>query len=568
MNTGPVFGGARTPLRARPWILAFGVILLLAISLSAVFSVLPLISGRSELSQVARDGQARHQVGELRTTLADWQLFVEQRLVLLSPTGTKLADADLTTGVLLITAEQSQTKDLANTLRAVGLSSIAGSLESTSGEFQKAVADLTPLLSGVSRAVITAVVTAVRNVFTRMWIVTQTAVDRLTQLAAVDLQQGTRHLDTGRMTVLILDGAFGLIAAIGAFVLGQRARRRQVAERRTAERRAFEGVLQQAMEMSGAEADVYDILRDALSTAVPRLQAEMLVADSSHAHFHRTFTTATDSDERSGCGVVSPQDCPATIRSHTLVFRSSGALDACPHLKHRPSGECSAVCVPVSVAGKTVGVTHATGADHEPPTEIEIRYLQISSRRASERLAMVRAFDKSETQAHTDPLTGLLNRRSIENRVRELQREGVPYILAYGDLDHFKVLNDTHGHEAGDQALRMFSRVMRDSVRPNDLVSRYGGEEFVIVLPDCNTEVAVAVLERVRERLALALASGPLPPFTVSFGITSSTQHKSFEEILAAADRALIAAKSAGRNRVILADQTLVGAPIPNVPNA
>jgi diguanylate cyclase (GGDEF)-like protein len=114
----------------------------------------------------------------------------------------------------------------------------------------------------------------------------------------------------------------------------------------------------------------------------------------------------------------------------------------------------------------------------------------------------------------------------------------------------------------------MFSRVMRDSVRPNDLVSRYGGEEFVIVLPDCNTEVAVAVLERVRERLALALASGPLPPFTVSFGITSSTQHKSFEEILAAADRALIAAKSAGRNRVILADQTLVGAPIPNVPNA
>ena len=96
---------------------------------------------------------------------------------------------------------------------------------------------------------------------------------------------------------------------------------------------------------------------------------------------------------------------------------------------------------------------------------------------------------------------------------------------------------------------------MRDSVRPNDLVARYGGEEFVIVLPDCTTDAAVAVLERLRERLALALTSGRVPSFTVSFGLASSTQQDSFDEIVVAADQALLRAKGTGRNRVLVAGQ-------------
>ena len=148
--------------------------------------------------------------------------------------------------------------------------------------------------------------------------------------------------------------------------------------------------------------------------------------------------------------------------------------------------------------------------------------MEFSTRRAAERVALIRTFETSETQAHTDPLTGLLNRRSLENRVRELQSDGIPYALAYGDLDFFKTLNDVHGHEAGDQALRLFSRVMRDSVRPVDLVSRYGGEEFVIVLPDCTPDTATSVLERVRERLALALTSGRVPPSRSASASSSS----------------------------------------------
>jgi diguanylate cyclase (GGDEF)-like protein len=147
-----------------------------------------------------------------------------------------------------------------------------------------------------------------------------------------------------------------------------------------------------------------------------------------------------------------------------------------------------------------------------------------------------------------------LNRRSLQNTVRDLRNQGVGYALAYGDLDHFKMLNDTHGHEAGDQALRLFARVLGDSLRPNDIAAGYGGEEFVIVLPDCDTAVAIGVLERVRESLALALNAGRVPRFTVTFGVASSAYAPDFEAIVAIADQALLEAKAAGRNRVAVAD--------------
>ena len=198
-------------------------------------------------------------------------------------------------------------------------------------------------------------------------------------------------------------------------------------------------------------------------------------------------------------------------------------------------------------------MTHAVGRDGVLPTDTDIEALNFTSRRGSERIAMIRAFATSEIQAQTDPLTGLLNRRSLENGVRDLRIEGVGFAVAYGDLDHFKVLNDTHGHEAGDQALRLFARVLTDSLRPIDIAARYGGEEFVIVLPDCSTDVAISVLERVRETLALTLSAGRMPPFTVTFGVASSDYAEEFDEVVAIADRALLGAKLAGRNRVALA---------------
>src|SRR6202008_4844683 len=106
--------------------------------------------------------------------------------------------------------------------------------------------------------------------------------------------------------------------------------------------------------------------------------------DSSRAHFRRALTSNGDFD---GCGVVSPHDCPAATGGQALVFPSSGALDACPYLKDRPSGPRSAAGVPVSIAGRPVGVPHAVGRDGTPPSALEMEGLNFTSRRGSDRLA-------------------------------------------------------------------------------------------------------------------------------------------------------------------------------------
>jgi diguanylate cyclase (GGDEF)-like protein len=235
-----------------------------------------------------------------------------------------------------------------------------------------------------------------------------------------------------------------------------------------------------------------------------------------------------------------------------MLFPDSTALDACPYLRGRA---CSALCVPVSIGGNSVGVVHVTAVDGCPPTE-EIRSdVEVVVRRASERLAMLRAFQVSETEANSDSLTGLLTRRSLESRTRDLRESGLSFAVAYGDLDRFKQLNDVFGHDAGDRALRTFSQVLRDALRPSDIACRYGGEEFVIVLPACGTDEAVAVLERVRERLAHRLESGHLSQFTVSFGVASSEQAVDLEGTVALADEALLRAKAAGRDRIVVAQQ-------------
>jgi diguanylate cyclase (GGDEF)-like protein len=531
------------------------VLALVVIALTATLSVRPLLSGRDNLRRVQGDDQALQQLLDLRASFADLQIFMEPQIAKFSTTAIAVDPAAIATGSQIARDVATNTAIVTDVLQKRGLTVDASAVATESAAFTASLTAIGTLVTGQPLAVIASTVATERAAFNAATVVTATVATHLRVSSDRYATRSLQSLDSGRKTVIVADAIAALLVLGACAWFGQRLHRRECTSRVNRKRRRYEATLQQALDMAKTEPDAYGIMAKALEQAVPHLDVEMLVADSSGAHFHQTLSTAhvAETEPPCGCGVVSPVDCPATARGHTLVFPSSQALNACPHLAGRPSGDLSAACVAISITGRSSGVVHAMGPDGQPPTDDDITYLEVTTRRASERIAMLRAFEKSETQAHTDPLTGLWNRRSFENRVHELQLEGTPYTIAYGDLDHFKILNDTHGHEAGDQALRLFARVLRDSVRPNDITARYGGEEFVIVFPDCPTDSAVKILERLRERLALTVSSGRVPAFTASFGLSSSTDADTLDEVVAIADQALIAAKASGRNRTVLA---------------
>ncbi|MEY8875080.1 MAG: GGDEF domain-containing protein [Leptothrix sp. (in: b-proteobacteria)] len=160
-----------------------------------------------------------------------------------------------------------------------------------------------------------------------------------------------------------------------------------------------------------------------------------------------------------------------------------------------------------------------------------------------------------------DPLTGLANRRAFEltlaREVDRVARSGEPALLLALDIDHFKRVNDTYGHLAGDQVIKAVARVLLDSVRPMDLVARVGGEEFAIILPNCGSAFGASVAERVRrslERLPVAVSPLQKISVTVSVGGAFAPQWvRSTPSIwLERADQQLYAAKAQGRNLVRL----------------
>jgi len=171
-------------------------------------------------------------------------------------------------------------------------------------------------------------------------------------------------------------------------------------------------------------------------------------------------------------------------------------------------------------------------------------------------------YQMSMAMAVTDVLTGLHNRRYMESHLGNLVRRAVegarPVALVILDIDHFKLVNDTHGHDVGDEVLKQFSERIQQNVRGIDLAARYGGEEFIIVMPDTDLAVAQSVAERLRQFIAdlpfnVTTEEGKLD-ISASFGVTASGTTDTPETMIKRADEALYQAKHEGRNRVVVHD--------------
>lgn len=254
-----------------------------------------------------------------------------------------------------------------------------------------------------------------------------------------------------------------------------------------------------------------------------------------------------------GCPVGSPKYCPAMRAESTIVYPDSGSHTACPQLRAREE-PCAAACVPVATASQHLGVIHVTAPTVGQLDDTLLRHTQMLAEVTATKLSQLRTFEATWRKATTDQLTGLHNRRAFEDRATDLISRNVPFILVMSDLDHFKLLNDRFGHKSGDEVLKAFAKVLRENIRRSDMAARFGGEEFLMLLPEATMDEAIYTLERVRVALGTTLAIAGLPKTTASFGVTASESGTDLESVLRIADAGLYLAKERGRDRVERAD--------------
>lgn len=208
-------------------------------------------------------------------------------------------------------------------------------------------------------------------------------------------------------------------------------------------------------------------------------------------------------------------------------------------------------CWPITWAGDPAGVLQVAYPPLLPGPEGGRGFVQGLTRLAAVALEAVGERDLLREHATLDALTGLANRRALEAFVARMERRGVPFGVLLFDLDHFKFVNDAHGHDAGDEVLRHFAKVLDQGVRPGDLAARWGGEEFLAVIQQAGVEESLVVAERIRRAMEGSDVNlgGSQLRVTVSVGVSASGSCGRFEAVREAADAALYLAKEGGRNR-------------------
>jgi diguanylate cyclase (GGDEF)-like protein/PAS domain S-box-containing protein len=316
------------------------------------------------------------------------------------------------------------------------------------------------------------------------------------------------------------------------------------------------------------------LLNDLLQSCTTRAEAYQVIAHVAVELFARQSgcvailhgpdqhleTVACWSDEIAVKSNFSLDDCWALRRGklHEVIDPRVDLL--CHHFVHK--SQAGYLCVPLIVQSGTIGLLCLTNVAEKligSPTRQQLAVAVGEMIKLS--LHNLKLREELREQAIHDPLTGLCNRRYLEECLaRELhraRRRNSPLCVAMLDLDNFKPFNDTFGHDTGDSLLRQLGQMLREKLRKSDIACRYGGDEFVLVLPDSSLADAQRRVEQIRvlvKELQIRHGGPPLDVITVSAGVAVAPEHNSTAELLQAADNAMYAAKQAGGDRVF-ADQ-------------
>lgn len=314
------------------------------------------------------------------------------------------------------------------------------------------------------------------------------------------------------------------------------------------------------LQSAKSENELYQMIAEFLSKFLPDCRGSLYIYANSRDMLECVKVWNGDQ----GTMTMHPDDCWGLRRGRTY---SHGQQEIEFHCGHVHDGVSDAYCcIPILAHGETVGLLHLEYAPANPDGNhsaeaafTEARRLGLASaEHISLAIANVKLRDQLRDQSIRDVLTGLYNRRyMLETSRREFKRAaraGHPVSVLSIDVDHFKRFNDNHGHDAGDAVLRTVGEALRTSFRGEDVPCRFGGEEFVVLLPGAPESVAAERAEQVRAKIeALAVRYGDtnLPKITISIGVASYPAcGDTPTEVLKVADEALYVAKRNGRNRV------------------
>jgi len=264
--------------------------------------------------------------------------------------------------------------------------------------------------------------------------------------------------------------------------------------------------------------------------------------------------------------VFAPDTCWGLRRGRAHVVEDVNIDPICPHLKHRP--DTAYVCLPLMAKGDVLGLLHLRAeqsipGDDKEQTIADLKDMAVTiSEYLSLSIANVKLNESLSRQSIQDALSGLYNRRYMEESLqREIQRAArkrtqIGIIMA--DIDFFKKFNDTYGHAAGDAVITHVGRIFKQKFRGSDIVCRYGGEEFLVILPDSSVEDTCKRAEEMRQeikKMEIVFQGQILGSITISMGIAAYPAHGSnLDDLIRTADVALYKAKQTGRDRIVTSD--------------
>ncbi len=305
-----------------------------------------------------------------------------------------------------------------------------------------------------------------------------------------------------------------------------------------------------AAAMATSETEVLDLLARSSAAIAPDRELQLLLLSNQTPSQIRWRVPLSESGVGRPASIDPPTSCAAVLRRSTIGHDTVRELDACPHAIGEAAGDDgSTLCIPVPLFDGMLGAIHIRGEARASLGPDAIRALERVTRLCGARLTTLRATGAGNDQP-ADPLTGLGDRRVFRQELKRVIGTLTPFSIAMCDLDDFAGYNESHGPEAGDDALRLMAATLEDTLRPGDVCCRFGPDVFGVILTDCAMSSALAAMDRLRESVVLGAAEAGLAPPSWSAGITDSTQADSLDGLIESAEIALMVAKHEGGQRV------------------